>query len=182
MTTLETLLTDPDATGVWNLVPDRSAITFKITNMWGLLTVKGKFTEFSGDGRLTDKGDASGRVELRVASLRTGIRRRDHHLLSPDFFDADRFPQITVVVTGLHPTTGSAAELRAGFAIKGIIESVSLPVTITGLDDGSVRVSAEARVDRSQFGLGWNKFGVLGKTATASAEAIFVQAPVAPDR
>jgi polyisoprenoid-binding protein YceI len=50
MTTLETLLSDPDMAGVWNLVPDRSAITFTIRNMWGLLPVKGHFNEFSGDG------------------------------------------------------------------------------------------------------------------------------------
>ena len=145
MTTLETLLNDPDAAGTWNLVPDRSAITFKIKNMWGLLTVKGKFTEFSGDGQLTDKGAVSGRVDLRVASLSTGIRRRDQHLLSPDFFDAERFPQITVVVTALQPITGSAAELRASFAIKGITDPVPLPVTITQLDDGSVRFRGKHR-------------------------------------
>ena len=45
MTTLETLLRDPDMAGVWNLAPDRSAITFKIRNMWGLLNVKGRFTD-----------------------------------------------------------------------------------------------------------------------------------------
>jgi polyisoprenoid-binding protein YceI len=176
MTTLETLLTDPDTAGVWNLVPDRSAITFKIKNMWGLLTVKGKFTEFSGDGQLTDKGAVSGQVDLRVASLDTGIRRRDQHLISADFFDADRFPQITVVVTALQPITGRAADLQASFTIKGISEPVPLPVTITELDDGSVRVAGEAKIDRSEFDLDWNRLGVMAKTATASAEAIFVRA------
>ena len=69
MTTLETLLNDPDLAGVWNLVPDRSAITFKIRNMWGLLNVKGRFTEFSGDGQLTGKGAVFGRLDIRAASL-----------------------------------------------------------------------------------------------------------------
>ncbi len=106
MTTLETLLHDPDAAGVWNLVPDKSTVAFKIKNMWGLVPVKGRFTEFSGDGQLTAKGAVFGRVDIRVASLKTGIRRRDRHLLSADFFDAERFPEISVVVTGLQPTTG----------------------------------------------------------------------------
>ena len=44
MTTLETLLHDPDTAGVWNLVPDKSTIAFKIKNMWGLVPVKGQFT------------------------------------------------------------------------------------------------------------------------------------------
>ena len=112
MTTLETLLLDPDMAGVWNLVPERSTITFKIRNMWGLLRVKGRFTEFSGDGQLTGKGAVYGRLDIRAASLRTGIGRRDQHLRSADFFDVEHYPEISVVVTALQPTTGNAAELQ----------------------------------------------------------------------
>jgi polyisoprenoid-binding protein YceI len=181
MTTLETLLNDPDNVGVWNLVPGRSAITFKIKNMWGLLSVKGRFTEFTGESRLTDNGAVSGRVDIRAASLDTGPNmgkaRRDAHLRSADFFDVERFPEICVVVTSVHPAKGKAAELRADFTIKGVTAPVPLPVTITGLDDGSIRITGETRVDRSRFDLGWNKFGMMGTAATAAAEAVFVRAP-----
>jgi len=177
MTTLETLLLDPDMAGVWNLAPERSAITFKIRNMWGLLGVKGRFTEFSGDGQLTNKGAVYGRLDIRAASLRTGIGRRDQHLRSADFFDVERYPEISVVITALEPTTGNAADLRASFTIKGIDEPVPLPVKIAELNDGSVRISGETKVERSQFGLGWNKFGVISPTATVAADAIFVRAP-----
>jgi polyisoprenoid-binding protein YceI len=177
MTTLETLLLDPDMAGVWNLAPERSTVTFKIRNMWGLLGVKGQFTEFSGDGQLTSKGAVYGRLDIRAASLRTGIGRRDQHLRSADFFDVERYPEISVVVTALEPTTGNAADLRASFTIKGVSEPVPLPVRIAELNDGSVRVSGETKVDRSQFGLGWNKFGVMSPTATVAAEATFVRAP-----
>jgi polyisoprenoid-binding protein YceI len=176
MTTLETLLSDPDTAGVWNLVPDRSTISFKIKNMWGLLNVKGQFADFTGDGQLTGKGAVFGRVDINVASLHTGIGRRDQHLLSADFFDAERFPQISVVVTALQPTAGKDAELRASFTIKGNTETVPLPVTITELGDGSVRIAGEAQVDRSKFDLDWNKFGMIGATATAAAQATFVRA------
>ena len=176
MTTLETLLLDPDMAGVWNLVPDRSAITFKIRNMWGLLRVKGRFTEFSGDGQLTSNGAVYGRLDIHAASLRTGIGRRDRHLRSADFFDVERYPEISVVVTALQPTTGNAAELRASFAVKGINEPVPLPVRVAELNDGSVRISGETKVDRAQFGLGWNKLGVMSATATIAADTIFVRA------
>ena len=177
MTTLETLLLDPDMAGVWNLAPERSTITFKIRNMWGLLKVKGRFTEFSGDGQLTNKGAVYGRLDIRAASLRTGIGRRDQHLRSADFFDVERYPEISVVITALEPTTGNAADLRASFTVKGINEPVPLPVNIAELNDGSVRISGETKVERSQFGLGWNKFGVMSPTATVAADAIFVRAP-----
>ena len=177
MTTLETMLNDPDMSGVWNLVPDRSAITFKIKNMWGLLNVKGRFNEFSGDGQLTGTGAVFGRLDIRAASLSTGIGRRDQHLRSADFFDVERFPEISVVVTAVDPTKGRAADLRVNFTIKGITAPLPLSVTVTELDDGSIQISGETKVDRSQFDLGWNKFGMMGATATAAAEAIFVRAP-----
>lgn len=176
MTTLETLLNDPDMAGVWNLVPDRSTITFKVRNMWGLLNVKGRFTDFTGDGQLTGNGAIFGRLDIRAGSLDTGIGRRDEHLRSADFFDVDHFGEISVVVTGVQPTQGKGADLRANFTIKGITAPVPLPVTVTELDDGSIRVDGETKVDRTQFGLGWNKLGMLGSAATAAMEAIFVRA------
>ena len=177
MTTLETLLLDPDMAGVWNLAPERSAITFNIRNMWGLLRVKGRFTEFSGDGQLTNNGAVYGRLDIRAASLRTGIGRRDQHLRSADLFDVERYPEISAVITALEPTNGNAADLRVSFTIKGITEPVTLPVKIAELNDGSVRISGETKVERSQFGLGWNKFGVISPTATVAADAIFMRAP-----
>jgi polyisoprenoid-binding protein YceI len=145
--------------------------------MWGLINVKGHFTEFSGDGQLTGKGAVFGRLDVRVASLDTGISRRDRHLCSADFFDVERYPEISVEVTAVHPTNGNAADLRVSLTIKGISAPLPLPATIAELDDGSIRISAKTTVDRSQFDLGWNKFGMVGKTATAAAEAIFVRAP-----
>ena len=177
MTTLETLLLDPDMAGVWNLIPERSTVTFKIRNMWGLLRVKGRFTEFSGDGQLTGKGAVYGRLDIRAPSLSTGIGRRDRHLRSPDFFDVERHPEISVVVTALEPTAGNAADLRASFTIKGINEPVPLPVRVTELDDGSVRIAGETKIDRSQFGLTWNRLGVISPAATVAAETVFVRAP-----
>ena len=177
MTTLETLLLDPDMSGVWNLDPNRSTVTFKIRNMWGLLNVKGRFTEFGGDGQLTGKGAVFGRLDIRAASLSTGIGRRDNHLRSADFFDVERFGEISVVVTAVEATNGNAADLRANFTIKGITAPLPLPVTITELDDGSIRISGETKVDRAQFDLGWNKFGMIGATATAAADAVFIRAP-----
>lgn len=178
MTTLEALLSDPDAQGPWHLVADRSTITFKIKNMWGLLTVKGEFTNFGGYGELADHGAVSGHLEIETASVRTGIGSRDKHLRSADFFDVERFPQIRVVVTGLQPTNGRGADLRANFTIKGVGDPVPLPVTITEFDDGSVRICGEAEIDRAQFGLDWNKFGVMARTATVSAMLVFAPARV----
>ena len=177
MTNVDTLLNDPDTAGVWSLDPDRSTVNFKIKNFWGLINVKGRFTDVSGDGQVTGKGAIFGRLDIQVASLRTGIGKRDEHLRSADFFDADRYPDISVVVTALEPATGNDAALRATFSIKGVTAEVPLPVHVIALDDGSVQVSAKTEIDRDQFDIGWNRLGMVAKTATVSADAYFVRAP-----
>jgi polyisoprenoid-binding protein YceI len=177
MTNVDTLLNDPDTTGVWSLDTDRSTVNFKIKNFWGLINVKGRFTDVSGDGQVTGKGAIFGRLDIRVASLHTGIGKRDEHLRSADFFDADRYPDISVVVTAVEPATGNDAALRATFSIKGVTAEVPLPVHVIALDDGSVQVSAKTEIDRDRFDIGWNRLGMVAKTATVSADAYFVRAP-----
>jgi len=67
------------------------------------------------------------------------------------------------VVTAVEPTTGNAADLRATFSIKGVTAPVPLPVQVTVLDDGAVRVSAKTEVDRAQFRLGLESAGHGGQ-------------------
>src|ERR1700759_511260 len=177
MTNVDTLLNDPDTAGVWSLDPDRSTVNFKIKNFWGLINVKGHFTGVSGDGQVTGKGAIFGRLEIQVASLRTGIGKRDEHLRSADFFDADRYPEIGIEVTAIHPTSGDAAELAATFTIKGVTAPVPLPVQVSTLGDGTVRVVTSAEIDRDRFDIGWNQLGMVAKTATVSADAYFVRTP-----
>src|SRR4051794_17550482 len=99
MASTREVLSDPASVGVWKVDPARSTIGFKAKSMWGLAPVKGRFKEFSGDGQITDAQTVFGRIDIKVASLDTGIRKRDDHLRSADFFEVEKFPDISVVVT-----------------------------------------------------------------------------------
>jgi polyisoprenoid-binding protein YceI len=176
MANLEELLGSPDVAGVWNLIPDRSEIAFKNKTMWGLANVKGKFTEFTGDGQVTGKGALFGRVDIRAASLKTGINKRDEHLRSADFFDVEKFPEISVVVTAAQPTGVDSAELRASLTVKGTTLPIELPATARILDDGSIRVSAQTTIDRSKFGVTGNMVGMMGNVTTIIGDVVFVRA------
>jgi polyisoprenoid-binding protein YceI len=175
MASVNTLLNDPDTAGVWSLDSDRSTVGFSIKNFWGLIPVKGRFTGVNADGQITGKGAIFGRLDIQVASLRTGIGKRDEHLRSADFFDADRYPEIGVEVTGIEPSAGDAANLYATLTIKGVTAPVPLPVQVSTLDDGAVRVTANTEIDRDQFDIGWNRLGMVAKTATIVADAYFVR-------
>ena len=98
MSTVTELLKDPASVGVWTLDPDQSTIRFNNRTMWGAMKVNGAFTEFSGDGQITDTGTLSGRVDIKAASLNTKLHKRDDDLRSPTFLDVERYPDISVVV------------------------------------------------------------------------------------
>jgi polyisoprenoid-binding protein YceI len=177
MTSLETLLSEPDTAGVWTLDPERSTIAFTTRSFWGLLQVHGKFTDFSGDGQLTTQAAVFGRLDIRAASLATGNRKRDDHLRSPDFFDVERFPDLSIVVTALQAATGDTAELRATLAVKATTKTLPLPATITVLDANTVRISTKTAIDRTQWDVTGNLLGMVGRTATLTADTVFVKSP-----
>ena len=98
--------------GVWTLDSDQSTITFNNKTMWGVMKVNGVFTEFSGDGQITNSGTLFGRVDIKAASLNTKLGKRDEDLRSPTFLDVDNYPDISVVVTGV--ATGASRQPHAG--------------------------------------------------------------------
>jgi polyisoprenoid-binding protein YceI len=173
MASTQELLTNPTSVGVWNVDPGRSTIGFKAKSMWGLAPVKGHFTEFSGDGQITDTQTVFGRIDVKVASVDTKIRKRDDHLRSPDFFEAEKFPDISLVVTSAEAVDGDVVDLRAQLTVKGTTAPLPLQTKVTVLDDGAVRVTAQATIDRSDFGVDGNMMGMIPDKATISGDVVF---------
>lgn len=175
MTSLDTLLGDPSTAGVWNLDPARSSIALMSKSFWGLLPVKGKFTDFSGDGQITHQAAVFGRLDIRVASLDTGIGRRDEHLRSPDYFDTERFPDISVVVTALQPSSSDTADFRATLTVKATTKPLELPAGIDVIDPSTVRISTKTKLDRTQWDVTGNLAGMVTRTAALKADLVFVK-------
>lgn len=172
MTTLQDILTA--GAGNWTLSPERSSVTFRNKTLWGLATVTGRFAQFSGEGRAN--GGVSGRVVIRAASLRTGIRKRDEHLRSADFFDVENHPEITVEVTEAHLSGPDGARLGATLTVRGASRPIELPVSVQVLDSGAVEVAGQCRVERGEFGVSGNLLGMVGPTTTLSATLVFIRA------
>jgi polyisoprenoid-binding protein YceI len=87
----------PDETihGRWQLDPQRSTIEFRARHFWGLATVKGHFGAYQG--RLDLSSDPAIELTVDAASVQTGNPKRDRHLRSADFFDAENHPQLRFV-------------------------------------------------------------------------------------
>ena len=156
MASTKELLNNPTSVGVWSVDPKQSTIGFTSKLMWGLASIKGYFTEFSGDGQITETQTIFGRMDIQTASIDTRVRKRDEHLRSADFFDAQRFPGIGVVVTSAESIDGDTVDLRAQLTVKGTTAPLPLRTEVAVLDDRAVRLRAQATIDRKEFGVGGN--------------------------
>jgi polyisoprenoid-binding protein YceI len=158
-------------TGTWSVDKVHSTVGFALKYMAG--TFQGTFSEFGA--RLED-GVFSGSAE--VASVQVRDSNLEMHLQSPDFFDAERFPELGFQA---HEVSRSGDDLTiAGeLTLKGHTE----PVEITGqMTDpapdpfGGERfgLQLEATVDRTEFGLNWNNPLPSGEPALANDVTIVV--------
>jgi YceI-like domain len=90
--------------GRWILTGRRSGSTTR--RCGGAMKVNGVVTEFICDGQITDTGTLFGRVDIKAASLNTKLRKRDEDLRSPTISDVEKYPDISVVITGAEPGPG----------------------------------------------------------------------------
>jgi polyisoprenoid-binding protein YceI len=164
-----------DWAGSWQLDPQRSEVSFRSPTMWGLAKVKGTFTDIDGTGQVTAPGAVDGRLRIHAASVRTGIRKRDEHLRSADFIDADGYPTIDVVVHADDAIGAKTIQLHAGITIRGVERPLDLQVDVEELADGALRVETRAEVDRTEFGVNGNLVGMMGDITRVEAAAVFVK-------
>lgn len=149
-------------TGTWTVDPAHSSVEFQVKHM-GIATVKGFFSEFEGTlevGEDLSQAKASGTVE--VASVDTREPKRDEHLRSADFFDVERFPQITFQSTALTPVDEDTFHIEGDLSIHGVTKPVKLEAVVQGTDRdpwGNERVALEVagQIKRSDFGMTFNQ-------------------------
>ncbi|EST34363.1 YceI family protein [Streptomyces roseochromogenus] len=162
-------------TGTWQLDPTASTVGLRHKTMWGLVTVKGAFTTVTGTGEVRPDGSAIGTVTLDAASLDTKHAKRDTHLRSADFFDADNHPEITFAVRGADRLDGDGVRVTGQLTVRGISRPVTLTARLTGATADALTLEAEFSVDREQFGMGWNQLGMMRGLTTVTAALRFTR-------
>jgi polyisoprenoid-binding protein YceI len=140
-------------TGTWTVDPIHSVATFSVRHMV-VGTFRGEFGEL--DATLND-GRLVGRV--KVASLEIKEERLKGHLLSPDFFDAERTPTVVFRSNDIRIAAGGDVEVDGELTIRGITKPVTATGTIaygTGISGAEVvGFDLEAEIDRREYGLNW---------------------------
>ena len=142
-------------TGTWQVDPVHSTVGFSVKHMV-VANFRGGFDTFSVT--LDEKG-LRGTVD--VASIGVSEPNLNGHLLSPDFFDAERNPQLSFNSTAIR-VEGDKLDIDGELTIKGTTKPVKITGTVSGPVthpfDGSSRLGLELEtiVDRTAFGLDWN--------------------------
>jgi len=139
--------------GTWNADTVHSGLSFEVP--YAVATFGGAVTDF--DAALVD-GTLSG--SARIASLQVKDEALQAHLASPEFFDAERHPELRFVSTAIR-RDGDAVEIDGDLTMKGITKPVTLHGAITGpaVDHfGATRVGLglQGTIDRTEFGMTWN--------------------------
>jgi polyisoprenoid-binding protein YceI len=140
-------------TGVWSLDKIHSTIGFEIPYLAG--TFRGQFTDV--DARVDEKGLTG---SARVASIDVKDENLSIHLQSPDFFDAERNPELKFESREID-RSGEQITISGDIRIRGVTKPVELTGTISEpLTDYADRerfgLKLETAVDRTEFGVNWN--------------------------
>ena len=115
----------------WAIDPAHSEITFKVKHLM-ISNVKGEFRTFQADIDGEDFTKSTISAYIDASSISTNNNDRDTHLKSPDFFEVEKYPEITFVSTSLKKVDDNAFELIGNLTIKGVTKEIKLDTEFGG--------------------------------------------------
>jgi polyisoprenoid-binding protein YceI len=174
---LQALLADGKLTGAWTLDGARSSVGLSSKSIWNLVKVKGRFAQVTGAAVISAGGDATGTITVAAASVDTGVKKRDDHLRSADFFDAAKYPDISVGVTSVALAADGG---NATFSGTLTVRDQTRPVTVSGKVSApgadEITLDAEVPVNRADYGMSFNKLNAMSLHNIIAIHAVFTRA------
>lgn len=150
------------AADTWIIDKGHSDVSFKVRHFVSNTT--GRFGDFEGTIVADAEKPQASTVEFKIksASIDTDNADRDKHLRSADFFDAEKFPELTFKSTKVQPAGTNKFNVTGDLSIHGVTKQVTLPVTFLGsmkLPNGSEKGGFETStvLNRKDYGLMWNR-------------------------
>ncbi|MBV8957074.1 MAG: YceI family protein [Solirubrobacterales bacterium] len=163
--------------GTWRLDPTHSSASFAVKHM-GVATFRGRFEKF--DATLTVEDESAELVgTVDTSSIVVKDQNLQAHLGAPDFFDTERYPELTFRSTSLR-REGDELIVDGELTVKGNTRPVESRGEIAGPavtlgDVTKLGITLEAIVDRTEFGLNWNAPLPKGGFAVANDVKLVVE-------
>lgn len=147
----------------WGIDASHSSVKFSITHMM-VSEVEGNFKKFTGSmtADKTDFSDAVIKFSIVTSSINTDNEDRDKHLQGADFFESEKYPEITFNSTSLKKGKDNTYKLTGDLTLHGVTKSVSWDLVYKGTikdNKGNTKAGFKAtlQIKRSDFDLKWNK-------------------------
>ncbi|MCH8569277.1 MAG: YceI family protein [Balneolales bacterium] len=163
-------------TMVWDIDRAHSNILFRINHFFN--PVPGTFNDFEGKVSFNPDSPETSEIDVRVkvASVNTNVERRDGHLRTADFFDAERFPEMHFRSTDVRHVEGTSYVALGQLTIKDVTREIELPFEFLGVRDHLMRentlvagLHGSLMLKRNDFGVGtgdWASTAVIGDDVT----------------
>ena len=155
------LLLSPSAfSAFYALDPTHTSIGFEVIHL-GITKVPGKFKDFKGSFEFDEKTQTLKdlTVEVKTASINTENNDRDGHLKGADFFNVEKFPVATFKIST--PVKLDGKPIKGDLTLLGKTQSVAMNIKYNGSINmgGTQKTAFDAlsKIDRTQFGMTWNK-------------------------
>jgi polyisoprenoid-binding protein YceI len=139
-----------------------SEASFQVRHLVG--KVRGHFADFKGTVQVDPAKPEASSVEfsIKAASIDTANADRDKHLRTADFFDVEKFPEITFKSTKVAPAGKDKYDVTGTFSMHGVTKTITLPVAFLGFGKdpwGNERAGFEltTTLNRKDYGIVWNK-------------------------
>ena len=147
--------------GTYNFDKAHSFIGFKVKHM-GLIDVPGYFRDFTGTVNYDAADPTKSTVEFtaKATSVDTGVAPRDNHLRTADFFEVEKYPDITFKSTKVEKR-GDDWFVTGDFTMKGVTKPITFEFDITGFVPGSDRagakigISVDTKLNRRDYGVNY---------------------------
>jgi polyisoprenoid-binding protein YceI len=149
-------------TGDWQVTDVGSDVSFATRILFGLIPVSGRFTALSGELHIDADGRARGELRLDAEKISTGIKKRDRHLRSSDFFAVDEHRHLKFELSSLDISAEGALRVTGSLCVRDQAIAIDTPVRVEQMGTTGLRLSAEFPVDHrasglSSIGPGWRK-------------------------
>ena len=150
----------------WNIDAGHSSIDFKVRHM-AIANTKGTFKTFTATAQTEDNVLKGFEATIDAGTVNTNDEKRDGHLKSPDFFDVENHPSITVKSTNIEHISGNEYKITADMTIRGVTKPVIFKAELESpiKDPWGMQRSAaniNGKLNRKDWGLNWNMALKLG--------------------
>ena len=170
----------------WQIDNSHSSIGFSVKHMM-ISTARGVFERFSGTVEADEANPTAAKVDVQIetASVNTRDEKRDGHLRSPDFLDVQNYPDVTFKSRRVTVSDPRHFQVVGDLTIRGISKEVVLDATFEGKQTTPwgttvAGFTAEARIDRREWGLNWNAALEAGGWLVGNEIRISIEAEAVP--